>query len=225
MDMEQCLEWYEEDHNEAFNFTSEFAEDLAREKRPNRNEQIKNHKKIVAEQQRKDDLLIKHSNRLLEAAERQKAHFRKTVTRLEQELQDVYNDWEASEISNREEMDKIKSELEKEKKKNTEKNNIRSEVKELEQKCKECKFTSKDSNTLSNHVALVHSIQDCNFCEKRLKCKAALRNHVKNHLMNTPEIFCDVCKKKFNKIEDARVHAKTPCGKVSEDSIEFDCIK
>ena len=79
MEMEQCLEWYEEDFNEAFNFTSDFAEELVREERPNRTEQIKIHKKVVAEQQRKDDLLIKHSNKLLEAAEKQKAHFRKTV--------------------------------------------------------------------------------------------------------------------------------------------------
>ena len=50
-----------------------------------------------------DDLLIKHSNKLLEAAEKQKAHFRKTVNSLEKELENVYNDWEASEITNREE--------------------------------------------------------------------------------------------------------------------------
>ena len=60
--------------------------------------------------------MIKHSNQLLEAAEKQKAHFRKTVHRLEKELEDVYNNWEASEITNREEMDKLRVELEKEKK-------------------------------------------------------------------------------------------------------------
>ena len=139
MEMKQCLEWFEEGHNEAFNFTSDFAEELMREERPNRAEQIKQHKKTVAEQQKKDDLLIKHSNKLLEAAEKQKAHFRKTVNRLEKELQDVYNDWEASEMTNRNEMDKIKGELENEKKKNLIKANNHNkmpEVREIEQKCK-----------------------------------------------------------------------------------------
>jgi hypothetical protein len=118
MDLEQRLEWFDEDHNEAFNFTSDFAEELLREERPSRAEQVKKHKKIAAEQQRKDDLLIKHSNQLLQASEKQKAHFRKTVNRLEQELQDTYNNWEASEINNREEMEKLRLELDKEKKKN-----------------------------------------------------------------------------------------------------------
>ena len=45
MEMEHCLEWFEEDHNEAFNFTSDFAEELIREERPNRVEQMKQHKK------------------------------------------------------------------------------------------------------------------------------------------------------------------------------------
>ena len=118
MEMQQCLEWYDEDHNEAFNFTSDFAEELLREERPNWAEQVKNLKKTAAEQQKKDDLLIKHSNKLLEAAERQKAHFRKTVNKLQEELQDTYNNWEASEINNQEEMNKLRVELDNEKKKN-----------------------------------------------------------------------------------------------------------
>ena len=117
IDMEQCLEWFDEDFNEAFNFTSEFAEEVVREVRPNRTEQLRNHKKILANQQKKDELLINHSNKLLEAAERQKSHFRKTVKKLEQEFQDTYNNWEASEINNREEMVKIRAELKSEKKK------------------------------------------------------------------------------------------------------------
>ena len=149
MEMEQCLEWYDEDHNKAFNFTSDFAEELLREERPNRAEQIKNFKKTAAAQQKKDDLLIQHSNKLLEAAEKQKAHFRKTVNKLEQELQDTYNNWEASEVSNREEMDKLRVELEKEKKKNAAKPKGIPEVRSVLQKCKECKFTCKDSNTLN----------------------------------------------------------------------------
>jgi hypothetical protein len=157
MDMEQCLEWYDEDHNEAFNFTSDFAEELLREERPNRAEHIKNLKKIADEQQKKDDLLIKHSNQLLEAAEKQKAHFRKTVHTLEQELQETYNNWEASEISTREEMNKMRVELENEKKKNAAKSNRMPEVRAVVQKCKECKFVCKDSNTLDNHMTVVHS--------------------------------------------------------------------
>ena len=46
--------------------------------------------------------------------------------------------------------------------------------------------------------------------------------------MNTPEFFCEVCNKKFNKLEDAQAHAKNPCGKISEsmeseENIVFDC--
>ena len=68
MDLEQRLEWFDEDHNEAFNFTGDFAEELLREERLSRAEQVKKHKKIAAEQQRKDDLLIKHNNKLFEAS-------------------------------------------------------------------------------------------------------------------------------------------------------------
>ena len=156
MEMEQCLEWFDEDHNEAFNFTSEFAEELVREERPNRAEKIRNHNKVVAEQKKKDDLLIKHSNKLLEAAETQRSHFRKTINRLEQELQETYNNCQASELTNREEMEMLRDELEKEKKKNTDKSNATPEVKEVGQKCKECRFTCKDSKILDNHMEVVH---------------------------------------------------------------------
>ena len=66
------------------------------------------------------------------------------------------------------------------------------------------------------------------YVKKRFSSKAALRNHLKKHLMNTPEFFCEVCNKKFNKLEDAQAHAKNPCGKISEskepeENIEFDC--
>ena len=175
MDMEQCLEWFEEDHNEAFNFTSEFAEELVREEMPNRAEKIRNHNKAIAEQKKKDDLLIKHSNKLLEAAETQKSHFRKTINRLEQELQETYNNWEASELTNREEMEKLRDELKKEKKKNTEKSNATPEVKEVEQKCKHCRFTCKDTKRLENHMTAVHIKevgQKCKEC--RFTCKDSM---------------------------------------------------
>ena len=51
-EMNQCLEWYDEDHNEAFNFTSDFAEELRRESieliRPQYNQN-----KLVAEMKKK----------------------------------------------------------------------------------------------------------------------------------------------------------------------------
>ena len=203
IDMEQCLEWFDEDFNEAFNFTSEFAEEVVREVRPNRTEQLRNHKKILANQQKKDELLINHSNKLLEAAERQKSHFRKTVKKLEQELQDTYNNWEASEINNREEMVKIRAELESEKKKNLINQNKKVEVRPVPQKCKDCKFTCKDSKTLDNHVGLVHSNQNCHLCEETFTSKAAFRNHVRKHLT---EYKCEVCYKKFTSLDDAKSH-------------------
>ena len=37
-EMNQCLEWYDEDYNEAFNFTSDFAEEIRKEAvEPNQN--------------------------------------------------------------------------------------------------------------------------------------------------------------------------------------------
>ena len=104
-----------------------------------------------------------------------------------------------------------------------------------EQKCKACKFTCKDGKTLDNHMAAVHTNQKCHMCEETFSSKAALRNHVRNHLMNTEEYICDLCNKKFNSLDDAQAHASKPCGHIREsgirvennkeleDSIEYDC--
>jgi hypothetical protein len=73
-------------------------------------------------------------------------------------------------------------------------------------------------------------------CEETFSSKAARRNHVRNHLMNTHEYTCDLCNKKFQNLEDAQAHATKPCGHIREsgiyveneepeDNIEFDCTK
>ena len=70
-EMNQCLEWYDEDHNEAFNFTSEFAEEIRKEAvEPNLNQMYQNRK--ISELKKKEDDLVKHTTKLLKQAEIQK---------------------------------------------------------------------------------------------------------------------------------------------------------
>jgi hypothetical protein len=84
-------------------------------------------------------------------------------------------------------------------------------------------------------MAAVHSNQDCHMCTKKFTSRAALRNHVRSHLMNEHEYFCELCDNKFQSLEDAQTHASKPCGKIretvrgtekeSENIIDFDCIE
>ena len=87
-EMNQCLEWYDKDHNDAFNLTSDFAEEIRKEAlEPNQNQHDLNRK--VAELKKKEDELVRNTTRLLKKAETQKNHLRKTVRSLEQELADT----------------------------------------------------------------------------------------------------------------------------------------
>ena len=79
---------------------------------------------------------MRQTTKLLKQSEIQKSHLRKTVRNLESKLADTLKSWERSEKINREELSKVKEELAaviKETKK--------SEVTEVDQKCKQCKFT------------------------------------------------------------------------------------
>ena len=90
------------------------------------------------------------------------------------------------------------------------------EVTAVDQKCKQCKFTCKDSNNMDAHIAQVHSLQSCHICSEVFTSKAAMRNHVKKHLNNELEYTCGVCKKSFKTIEGAKDHAMKVCGSIHE---------
>ena len=209
-EMNQCLEWYDEDHNEAFNFTSDFAEELRRESiqliRPQYNQN-----KLVADMKKKEDELVKRTTKLLNQAEIQKLHLRKTVRSLQRELADTMKSWERSEKTNREELSKVNAELAaaiKETKK--------PEVTEVDQKCDHCKFTCKESKNMNSHIASVHGKQNCHICSEVFTSKAALRNHVRKHLTNQLKYTCGVCQKDYKNIEDAKDHAMNVCGSIQE---------
>ena len=158
LEMNQCLEWYDEDHNKAFNFTSDFAEELRRESiEPVRNQYNQN--KIIAELRKKEDELVKRTTRLLSQAEQIKSHLRKTVRSLERELADTMKSWERSEKTNREELSKVTAKLDA-----AIKESKNPEVTEVDQKCDQCKFTCKDSKNMNSHIASVHSKQNCHIC-------------------------------------------------------------
>ena len=212
-EMNQCLEWYDEDHNEAFNFTSDFAEEIRKEAVEPIHNQFDQTRRVTEQRQREDDL-VKHTTRLLKQAEIQKSHLRKTVRNLEEELADTLKSWERSKKSNREELSKVKEKLAaviKESKK--------PEVTDVNQKCDKCKFTCKDSKRMDSHVAYVHSRHDCHICAEVFTSKAALRNYVKNHLNNELQYTCGVCNKNYKGIEDAKEHAMKVCGSICEKGV------
>ena len=209
-EMNQCLEWYDEDHNDAFNFTSDFAEEVRKEAVEPTNSLVDQNRRAIKQKQKEDDL-VKHTTRLLKQADIQKSHLRKTIISLEQELADTLKSWEMSEKSNREELSKVNEKLAaviKESKK--------PEVTEVDQKCDKCKFICKDSKIMKSHIAYVHSRQDCHLCAETFTSKAALRNHVKKHLNNELQYTCGVCNKNYKNIEDAKEHAMQVCGSIVE---------
>ena len=108
--MNQCLEWYDEDHNDAFNFTSDFAEEVRKEAVEPTNSLVDQNRRAIKQKQKEDDL-VKHTTRLLKQADIQKSHLRKTIISLEQELADTLKSWEMSEKSNREELSKVNEKL------------------------------------------------------------------------------------------------------------------
>ena len=93
------------------------------------------------------------------------------------------------------------------------------EVTAVDQKCKQCKFTCKDSNTMDSHVTQVHSLQPCHICSEVFTSKAEMRNHVKKHLNNELEYSCGVCKMSFKTIEEAKDHAMKVCGSIHENEV------
>ena len=90
------------------------------------------------------------------------------------------------------------------------------EVTEIDQKCRQCKFTCKESKNMESHVATVHCLQPCHICNEVFTSKAAMRNHVRKHLNNELEYICSVCKMVFKSIEEAKDHGTKVCGSIYE---------
>ena len=242
------VEWFEEDNNAEFNteFASEFASSLRRDSLPSQsaNNIAEFHNDLMKKQVEKYDAMVVRTTRLLKHAELTKKSLRNRIESLEKEVEETQENWQGSSESDSEEIASLKAtitaknikidELELAAK-NTEKTNNPNriqEVRQIVQKCKDCKFTSKDSKTLDKHIATVHTNQNCHLCEETFTSKAALRNHVRNHLMNTHEYSCNICNNKFMNLDDARAHSTKPCGNVRgqgpatdehQDNIEYDC--
>ena len=231
------VEWFEEDNNAEFNaeFASEFASSLRRDSLPSQsaNTIAEFHNDLMKKQVEKHKVMVVRTTRLLKHAELTKKALRKRVESLEKELEETQENWQGSLEADSEEIAGLKATIrskhikidelelaakeEPVKEKNTEKTNIPNriqEVREIVQKCKDCKFTSKDSKALDMHVATVHTNQNCHICEETFTSKAALRNHVRNHLMNTHEYSCKICNNKFKNLDDARANSTKPCGNI-----------
>ena len=102
----------------------------------------------------------------------------------------------------------------------TEKSN-KPEVAEVDQRCRQCKFTCRESKNMESHIASVHSLHACHICNEVFTNKAAMRNHVNKHLKNELEYTCRVCKKVFKSIEEAKDHAIKACGSIYvKDAVE-----
>ena len=145
-------------------FSSEFASSLRRDSIPS--QPAKNlvgfHNDLMKKQVEKYDAMVVRTTRLLKHAELTKKSLRKRVESLEKELGETQENWQGSSEADSEEIASLKAtitvknikidELElaaKEelvREKNTEKTNNPNriqEVREIVQKCKDCKFTSK----------------------------------------------------------------------------------
>ena len=90
------------------------------------------------------------------------------------------------------------------------------DVTEVDQKCRQCKLTCKESKNMESHIASAHSLQPCHICSEVFTSKAAMRNHVKKHLNNELEYICGVCKEAFTSIEEAKDHGTKVCGSIYE---------
>ena len=222
------VDWFEEDNNLVFDthFSSDFASSLRNQSQSDKsaNSLAALHNEMMKKQIEKYDALVIRTTKSNIAAEAAKAHFRKTVKSLTQELEETRESWQTSSEIDAQEISNLKGKLAAQKNKIDALESKNADPVVLNQKCTKCSIVTKDGKTLRQHMKTTHGVQSgkqCTQCPERFSNEIELRKHIKDHLMDK-HFFCELCKKTFKHLDQAQAHAAKPCANIKQKEAVID---
>jgi uncharacterized C2H2 Zn-finger protein len=222
------LEWLDED-DESFmgQFTSDFASSLRRESllpKEQDNRMAKCHNELTKQLNDKHDALVVKTTRMLNASEKVKTHLRNTVKSLTSELAETRENWQTTAEADNEEISSLQAKV-KELNAKIEKFESKNEdIEVVNQKCRKCNMVVKYGKSLQTHMKEAHGIKlgkKCTQCPEVLATGAIWRQHIKDHLMDK-QFYCEICKKTFQRLEEAQSHTTKPCGPIKAKGVVID---
>ena len=221
------VEWFEEDNMEEFeeDFRSDFASSLRESlppKQPANNLAIF-HNELMKKQHDKYDSMVVKTTKLLNAAEIQKKHLRKTAKDLMKELEETRENWQGATEADAEEISSLKATVTAQKIRIEELELLTSEPDIANQKCGKCSFAASDSKQLGKHMKQSHGHgKICAQCGQVFADETKMRKHKDKHHKAEWQFACEVCKKTFKTVNDARDHAIKPCGSIKPREVVID---
>ena len=75
--------------------------------------------------------------------------------------------------------------------------------------------------TLQNHMKEVHRVRtgnNCEYCPRIFSNERKLKKHKEDHHKDET-FYCDICKKVFRHLEEARTHSLKPCGAIKQKEV------
>ena len=221
------VEWFEEDNMEEFeeDFRSDFASSL-RESLPPR-QPASNlatfHNDLMKKQLDKYDAMVIKTTKLLNAAETQKKHLRKTAKDFLKELEETRENWQGAAEVDAEEISSLKATVTAQKIRIEELELLTSEPDISNQKCGKCSFAAIDSKQLGKHMKQAHGQgKICTKCEQVFADETKLRKHKEKHHRSEWQFACEVCKNTFKTLNDAREHTKRSCASIKPKEVVID---
>ena len=223
------FEWFKEDNGVEFNaeFSSEFASSLRRDslpRQPARNV-VGFHNDLMKKQFEKYDAMVIRTTRMLKHAELTKNQVRKRVESLEKELEETQENWHGSSKIDPEEIAGLKAKIVAQNAKIEELQVAASVANGKDtQKCGKCSFSTSDKNNLVKHMKSVHGEKQgkkCPKCPQMIANKRLFRMRTKTHQSGT-QYQWDICRKKFNSLNNARTHSRKACGNITQKEVVID---
>ena len=193
------VEWFEEDNMVEFveEFRSDFASSLRESLPPSQpvNKVTKFHNELMKKQLEKYDLMVVKTTKLLNAAETQKNHLRKTAKGFLKELEETRENWQGAAEADAEEISSLKATLAIQKIRIQELELLTNEPNIANQKCKKGSFAASDSNQLEKHMQQAHGQRKtCNQCAQVCEDEIKMRKHKEKHHRPEWKFKCEVCK-------------------------------